>query len=65
MNITSFKKKIIGKEFSNDELESILNILNNSGLSPMVVKDKIILEKASRRFLFAEKIQFEKSFILF
>ena len=65
MNITSFKKKIIGKEFANDELESILNILNNSGLSPVVVKDKIILEKASRRFLFAEKIQFEESFILF
>ena len=65
MNITSFKKKIIGKEFANDELESILNILTTTGLSPVVVEDKIILEEASRRFLFAEKIQFEESFILF
>ena len=65
MNIASFKKKIIGKEFANDEMESILNILTTTGLIPVVVKDKIILDKASRRFLFAEKIQFEKSFILF
>ena len=65
MNIASFKKKIIGKEFANDEMESILNILTTTGLIPVVVKDKIILKKASRRFLFAEKIQFEKSFILF
>ena len=65
MKVSSFKKKIIGKEFADENFKTILNILSNSGLSPVVVKDKILLEKANRRFLFAEKIQFEKSFILF
>ena len=65
MKVSSFKKKIIGKEFADENFKTILNILNNAGLSPVVVKDKILLEKANRRFLFAEKIQFEKSFILF
>ena len=65
MKVSSFKNKIIGKEFADENFKTILNILNNAGLSPVVVKDKILLEKANRRFLFAEKIQFEKSFILF
>ena len=65
MKLSSFKEKIIGKEFADENFKIILNILNNSGLSPVVVKDKILIEKANRRFLFAEKIQFKKSFILF